>query len=242
MMKNSGRGSIISYYQRIIIIKKRKEVKMNKNRITFLVGAVFLIGLIANTGCATKKYVMGGMATLDQKVEGMETAVEENQKRIKEHDERLTTLGSLITQHQSELNQQKSDVDSKISEVRRFAQGKLILQEIIRNDEAKFEFESYELGDEAKVALDRLVERLIAQNKGLYLEIQGHADSSGPEDWNVYLGKKRAEAVMEYLHNNYHIPLHRMEVISYGSDKPIADNSTREGRSQNRRVMILVYE
>ena len=215
---------------------------MNKNRITFLVGAVFLIGLITNTGCATKKYVMGGMATLDQKVEGMETAVEENQKRIKEHDERLTTIGSLITQHKSVLNQQKSELDSKISEVRRFAQGKLILQEIIRNDEAKFEFESYELGDEAKVALDRLVERLIAQNKGLYLEIQGHADSSGPEDWNVYLGKKRAEAVMEYLHNNYHIPLHRMEVISYGSDKPIADNSTSEGRSQNRRVMILVYE
>ena len=89
---------------------------MNKNRITFLVGAVFLIGLIANTGCATKKYVMGGMATLDQKVEGMETAVEENQKRIKEHDERLTTLGSLITQHQSELNQQKSELDGFITE------------------------------------------------------------------------------------------------------------------------------
>jgi len=241
-MKNSGRGSINFILSNDNYHKKRKEVKMNKNRITFLVGAVFLIGLIANTGCATKKYVMGGMASLDQKVEGMETAVEENQKRIKEHDERLTTLGSLITQSQSELNQQKSDLDGKISEVRRFAQGKLVLQEIIRNDEAKFEFESYELGDEAKVALDRFVETLIAQNKGLYLEIQGHADSSGPEDWNVYLGKKRAEAVMKYLHNQYHLPLHRMEVISYGSDKPIADNSTSEGRSQNRRVMILVYE
>jgi outer membrane protein OmpA-like peptidoglycan-associated protein len=242
MMKNSGRGSINFILSNDNYHKKRKEVKMNKNRITFLVGAVFLIGLIANTGCATKKYVMGGMAALDQKVEGMETAVEENQKRIKEHDERLTTLGSLITQSQSELNQQKSDLDGKISEVRRFAQGKLVLQEVIRNDEAKFEFESYELSDEAKVALDRFVETLIAQNKGLYLEIQGHADSSGPEDWNVYLGKKRAEAVMKYLHNQYHLPLHRMEVISYGSDKPIADNSTSEGRSQNRRVMILVYE
>ncbi len=215
---------------------------MNKNRITLLVGAVFFIGLITNTGCATKKYVLGEAAMLDQKIAGMETAVEENQKRIKEHDERLTTLGSLITQNQSELNQQKSDLDGKISEVKRFAQGKLILQEIIRNDEAKFEFESYELSDEAKVALDKFVETLIAQNKGLYLEIQGHADSTGPEDWNVYLGKKRAEAVMEYLHNGYHIPLHRMEVISYGSDTPIADNSTGAGRSQNRRVMILVYE
>jgi outer membrane protein OmpA-like peptidoglycan-associated protein len=215
---------------------------MNKNRITFLVGAIFLIGLITNTGCATKKYVLGEAASLDQKIEGMEIAVEENQKRIKEHDERLTTLGSLITQHKSELNQQKSELDSQISEVRRFAQGKLILQEILSNDEAKFEFESYELGDEAKVALDKLVGILIAQNKGLYLEIQGHADSSGPEDWNLFLGRKRAEAVMEYFHNMYHIPLHRMEVISYGSDKPIADNSTSEGRAQNRRVVILVYE
>jgi len=215
---------------------------MNKNKITFLVGAVLLIGLIASTGCASKKYVLGEAATLDQKIEGMETAVEENQKRIKAHDERLTTLGSLITDHQSELSQQKSELDGKISEVRRFAQGKLILQEVIRNDEAKFEFESYELSDEAKVALDKLVEVLIAQNKGLYLEIQGHADSTGPEDWNVYLGKKRAEGVMEYLHDQYHIPLHRMEVISYGSDKPIGDNSTSEGRSQNRRVVILVYE
>lgn len=242
MIKNYLRGLINFILLNYNYHKKSKEVQMNKNRITFLVGAVFFIGLIANTGCATKKYVMGGMAALDQKVEGMETAVEENQKRIKEHDERLTTIGSLITQHKSVLNQQKSELESKISEVRKFAQGKLILQEIIRNNEAKFEFESYELGDEAKVALDRFVEKLIAQNKGLYLEIQGHADRSGPEDWNVYLGKKRAEAVMEYLHNMYHIPLHRMEVISYGSDKPIADNSTSEGRAQNRRVMILVYE
>jgi len=123
-----------------------------------------------------------------------------------------------------------------------FAQGKLVLQEILRNDEAKFEFESYELGDEAKVALDKFVEKLIAQNKGLYLEIQGHADSTGPEDWNLYLGRKRAEAVMEYLHKKYNIPLHRMEVISYGSDAPMGDNSSREGRAQNRRVVILVYE
>jgi len=215
---------------------------MNKNRIIFLVGAVLLIGLIASTGCATKKYVLGEAAALDQKIAGMETAVEENQKRIKAHDERLTTLGSLITEHQSELNQQKSELDGKISEVRQFAQGKLVLQEIIRNDEARFGFESFDLSDEAKVALDRFVQTLIAQNKGLYLEIQGHADSTGPEDWNVYLGKKRAEAVMGYLHENYHIPLHRMEVISYGSDKPIADNATSEGRSQNRRVVILVYE
>jgi outer membrane protein OmpA-like peptidoglycan-associated protein len=215
---------------------------VNKNKITFLIGAVLIVSLISSTSCATKKYVLGEMAVLDQKVEGVETAVEENQKRIKEHDERLATLGSLITQHESELSQHKSEVDSKISEVKKFAQGRLIFQEILRSNEATFKFDSYELSDEATGKLDEFVETLIAQDKGVYLEIQGHTDSTGPEEWNLILGKKRAEAVMEYLHKKYHIPLHRMEVISYGSDMPLGDNSTREGRAQNRRVAILVYE
>jgi len=212
------------------------------NKIAFLIGAVLVVSLIAGTGCATKKYVLGEVAALDQKVEGVETAVEENQKRIKEHDERLTTLGSLIKQQESELSKHKSDVDSKISEVKKTAQGKLIFQEVLRNDEAKFNFDSYELSDEAKAKLDEFVQVLIDQDKGVYLEIQGHTDSTGPESWNLLLGKKRADAVMEYLHKKYNIPLHRMEVISYGSDVPVGDNSTREGRSQNRRVVILVYE
>lgn len=211
-------------------------------KIKFLIGAVLVVSLVASTGCATKKYVLGEVASLDQKVEGVETAVEENQKRIKEHDERLTTLGSLIKQQESELNQHKSDVDSKISEVKKAAQGKLIFEEVLRNDEAKFNFDSFELGDQARAKLDEFVQVLIAQDKGVYLEIQGHTDTTGPESWNLLLGKKRADAVMEYLHKKYNIPLHRMEVISYGSDAPVGDNSTREGRAQNRRVVILVYE
>jgi outer membrane protein OmpA-like peptidoglycan-associated protein len=219
-----------------------KEIKMTKNIIMFLVGTVLLIGLIASTGCATKKYVLEEVAALDQKVEGVEGSVEENQKRIREHDERITSLGSLITQHESELDKQKSEFDSKISEVKRYAQGRLIFQEILKSDEAKFKFDSYELSDEAKGKLDEFVQMLISQDKGVYLEIQGHTDSSGPDSWNLILGKKRAEAVMEYFHKKYRIPLHRMEVISYGSVEPIADNVTREGRIQNRRVVILVYE
>jgi len=74
---------------------------MNKNKITFFVGTILIIGLIAGTGCATKKYVMGEVATLDQKVEGVETSVEENQKRIKEHDAQLATLGSLIKKNKN---------------------------------------------------------------------------------------------------------------------------------------------
>jgi outer membrane protein OmpA-like peptidoglycan-associated protein len=215
---------------------------MKKNKIAFPIGALLIVGLITSTGCASKKYVLQEVATLDQKVEGVETAVEENQKRIKEHDERLVTLGSLIKQQEAEMSKQKSELDSKISEVKKAAQGRLIFEEVLRNDEAKFKFDSFELSDEAKTMLDEFVQVLIAQDKGVYLEIQGHTDSTGPESWNLVLGEKRAGAVMEYLHKKYHIPLHRMEVISYGSEQPTGENSTREGRAQNRRVVILVYE
>jgi outer membrane protein OmpA-like peptidoglycan-associated protein len=211
---------------------------VNKNQFVFLIGAVILIGLISSTGCLTKKYMHGELAVLDQKVEGVEDAVEENQKRIKEHDERLTTLGSIITQHESQFNK----VDGKIEEVRRYAQGKLILREILRNNEAKFKLDSYELSAEARETLDKFVEKLVAEDRGVYIEIQGHTDITGPDSWNLLLGRKRAEAAMEYLYKTYHIPLHRMEVISFGSSEPVADNSTRQGRALNRRVEILVFE
>jgi outer membrane protein OmpA-like peptidoglycan-associated protein len=211
---------------------------MNKKHLAFLAGIVILVGLISVTGCATKKLVQTEIAALDKKVEGVETAVEENQKRIKEHDEKLASIGSLISQHDSQFKA----VDGKIEEVRKFAQGKLIAKEILKNGDSKFKFDSYELGPEAKAALDKFVAGLIAQDRGVYLEIQGHTDNTGPDGWNLLLGKQRAEAVMEYLYKQHHIPLHRMQVISYASSAPIADNSTKDGRAQNRRVEILVYE
>jgi outer membrane protein OmpA-like peptidoglycan-associated protein len=185
---------------------------------------------------------MSEVATLDQKVEGVESSVEENQKRIKEHDVQLATLGSLIKEQESEISKQRTEFNGKLSEVKKAAEGRLIFQEVLKNDEAKFKFDKWELSDEAKVELDKFVEVLIAQDKGVYLEIQGHTDNTGEEEWNLILGKRRADAVMEYLHKKYNIPLHRMEVISYGSDAPVGDNSTREGRAQNRRVVILVFE
>jgi outer membrane protein OmpA-like peptidoglycan-associated protein len=211
---------------------------MKRNKTVFLVGTTFLICLISSMGCVSKGFVQGEIALVDEKVEGVEGSVEENQKRLKKHDERLSTLGSLITQHESQLQQ----FDTKIEEVKRYSRGRLIYTEMLRNDEAKFKTDSYELSDEAKLKLDNFVNMLIAENRGVYLEIQGHTDNMGSESWNLLLGKKRAEAAMMYLYDKYHIPLHRMEVISYGSSKPLVENTTRQGRAQNRRVEILVYE
>ncbi len=209
-----------------------------RTKIGILLGVLVFVGAIAGTGCATKKYVTGEVAALDDKVEGVQSNVEENQKRLKVHDDQLTSIGDLIKQHDSRFK----TVDGKIEEVKKLTEGKLIFKETLRNSEAKFEFDSAKLSDEAKAMLDTFVQRLVSENKGIYIEIQGHTDSTGEESYNLLLGKKRAEAVMDYLYKQYHIPLHRMEVISYGSSNPVTDNGTKEGRAMNRRVEILVYE
>ncbi|MGB9893559.1 MAG: OmpA family protein [Candidatus Saccharicenans sp.] len=211
---------------------------MKKNLFIFVL-AVMVFGLVVfGSSCATKKYVSGEIATVDQKVASISNEIEEAQKRIKEHDEKLATIGELISRHDSQFKQ----VDGKIEEVKTLIRGNLVMTATLSNNEAKFAFNSAELGAEAKAALDRFVQKLIQENKGVYIEIQGHTDNTGPEEVNIALGQKRAEAVMMYLYKTYHIPLHRMAAVSYGSSAPIADNKTKEGRAQNRRVEILVYE
>jgi peptidoglycan-associated lipoprotein len=112
----------------------------------------------------------------------------------------------------------------------------------VKNSDAKFGFDSASLSPEAKGVLDAFVQRLVSENKGVYIEIQGHTDSTGTDEVNQALGQKRAEAVLMYLYKQHHIPLHRMSAVSLGSSMPIADNGTRDGRGLNRRVEILVYE
>ena len=211
-------------------------MKINRSIVTL--GLAVFLALLLSTACASKLFVRTEVATLDKKVEDVETSVEENQKRIQAHDERLASIGTVIAQHDTQF----MAVDAKIEEVKVFARGTLLYKETIRNRDAKFKFDSSEIGSEAKTTLDALVRKLVEANRGVQIEIQGHTDNTGPEEYNVVLGNKRAEAVKQYLYREYHIPLHRMSVISFGSTAPVADNSTSEGRAQNRRVEVLVYE
>ena len=211
---------------------------MKNRQLVFFAGFVVLIALVVGPACATKKFVQTESATLDQKIADVSTAVEANQKRIKEHDDQLATIGSLISQHDGQFKA----VDGKIEEVKTLIRGNLVLTATLKNSEAKFKFDSAELSAEAKGFLDQFVQKLIEENKGVFIEIQGHTDNAGTDEVNQALGQKRAEAVMMYLYKQHRIPLHRMSVVSMGSAMPIADNTNRDGRSQNRRVEILVYE
>jgi outer membrane protein OmpA-like peptidoglycan-associated protein len=211
---------------------------MKNRQLVLFAGFVVLVALVTGPACATKKFVRTESATLDQKISEVSTEVEASQKRIKEHDDQLATIGSLISQHD---NQFKA-VDGKIDEVKTLIKGNLVMTATLRNSDAKFAFDSSALTPEAKSILDGFVQKLITENKGVYIEIQGHTDSTGTDEVNQLLGQKRADAVLMYLYKQHHIPLHRMSAVSLGSSVPVADNATRDGRSQNRRVEILVYE
>jgi outer membrane protein OmpA-like peptidoglycan-associated protein len=103
----------------------------------------------------------------------------------------------------------------------------------------KFGVNRHELSPEATARLDAFAEKLKADNRNVYIEVQGHTDASGAKDYNYKLGEERAEAVRRYL-NQKGVALNRMNTISYGPDAPVASNTDRQGRQQNRRVVLIV--
>ena len=85
-----------------------------------------------------------------------------------------------------------------------------------------------------------MIADLKANPRGNFVEIEGHTDSSGDKMVNQRIGEARAEAVKRYLYETHQVPLHKMNVISWGEDKPVSPNNTKDGRAQNRRVVIRI--
>jgi outer membrane protein OmpA-like peptidoglycan-associated protein len=111
---------------------------------------------------------------------------------------------------------------------------------VLSEDKAKFRSGHAVLTAEAKTELDGLVQTVQQEARQVFIEIEGHTDSVGSATYNERLGLQRAEAVKRYLYEQHQIPLHKMNVISFGETKPVAPNKTRDGRSQNRRVVVKV--
>jgi outer membrane protein OmpA-like peptidoglycan-associated protein len=103
-----------------------------------------------------------------------------------------------------------------------------------------FNVNSSALMPEYRHALDELAQKA-AGIKGYVIEITGHADSTGNMQRNRVLSQQRADSVVRYLQENHDIPLRRMVTpFGYGQMKPVADNTTPEGRRQNRRVEVKI--
>src|SRR5262249_54046581 len=139
-----------------------------------------------------------------------------------------------------EVSKTAQEALKRAQEAGKLAEGKLLYEKVLTDDKVKFGFNKHELSDTAKAALDEFANDLKKQNQAVYIEIQGHTDNGGSAGYNEKLGPSRAQAVRQYLNKHPQFPPHRINVISYGAAEPIADNKTREGRSQNRRVALVV--
>lgn len=96
------------------------------------------------------------------------------------------------------------------------------------------------LSKEAKENLDRVAEQAKAE-KGFLIEVAGFASSDGNEAFNQVLSQRRADKVIQYLAENYNIPMRRfVSPLGYGDKQPVASNKTHDGRVQNRRVEVRI--
>lgn len=200
-------------------------------------GAALVFG-----GCATKGYVKDTVgsseAKVGERVGGVETQVEEAQMKLRQHD---TKLGEHETRIASTSKTAQEALERAVA-AGKLAEGKLLYETVLSDDKVKFGFDQTTLSKEAKAALDEFAGTLKTQNKGVYVEIQGHTDAIGGDAYNEALGLQRAQTVRYYLNKTGGIPLFRMEAISYGESAPVTDNKSRDGRSKNRRVVLVVLQ
>jgi outer membrane protein OmpA-like peptidoglycan-associated protein len=197
---------------------------------------------VAASGCATKKYVSKEVGEVNKKVDGVSSQVEQTQERVRRAEVRLDEVNQ---QAQSGIGEAKGSAQQalvKATEAEKAAKGKLIYTVTLSNDKVTFPLNRSAVGDDAKSLVDEAIAQLKAENRGVFFEIEGHTDSTGPAEYNLRLGEDRAVAVRNYLHDQHGIALNRMQVISYGAGKPVVDNKNRANRAQNRRVVIKVLE
>jgi outer membrane protein OmpA-like peptidoglycan-associated protein len=197
---------------------------------------------VALSGCAKKAYVQREVGEVNKKVEAVSAEVEKTQARVQQSEVRIDAVDKSAQSGVAEAKGSAQQAMGKAVEAEKAAKGKLIYTVTLSNDKVTFPVNKAEISDEAKQIVDEAIAPLKAANKGVYFEIEGHTDSTGPEAYNQRLGEERAMAVRDYLAKTHGIALARLNVISYGSSKPVVDNKTKENRSQNRRVVIKVLE
>jgi outer membrane protein OmpA-like peptidoglycan-associated protein len=194
-----------------------------KNHKSFVIlGLLALAGLLA-WGCASTSFV---------------------KKRTQEIEDKLNA-------QTQQLDQKISEVDAKAEEAKRLANDAWKKAEelaksqgyagykVIGEREVNFDFDRYDLNKISKDILDE-IGTMMQQKPELILEIAGHTDNVGPDEYNVILGNKRTEIVRRYLADKFDIAIYRMFQISFGESKPKALNDTKSGRATNRRADLML--
>ncbi len=211
---------------------------MRKKVAPLLAAGVLLVG----AGCAKKSFVQREVSEVNKKVDAVSAEVEKTQARVQQNEVRIEAVDKSAQTGIGEAKSSAQAAMTKAAEAEKAAKGKLIYTVTLSNDKVRFPFNKAEVSDEAKALIDEAVAPLVQANRGVYFEIEGHTDSTGDAEYNLMLGEERALAVRSYIAKKHGVALSRLNVISYGEEKPVVDNNTRANRAQNRRVVIRILE
>jgi outer membrane protein OmpA-like peptidoglycan-associated protein len=211
---------------------QQEEIAMKKLNSAFFAATAIAVSAFALSGCATKEFVNQQVAAEDAKTQAgfdkTQASLNQQQAMLDQHNTRLAAL-----------DQTSKEALDRATAAGKLAEGKFLYEMVLSDDSVKFPLDSSKLSKEATARLQDFADKLKADNRNVYLEIQGHTDATGKDAINQRLGAERAEAVRLFM-NEHGVPLNRMATISYGEKDPVADNKTRTGRAQNRRVVLVV--
>ncbi|MBI2817614.1 MAG: OmpA family protein [Acidobacteria bacterium] len=217
-------------------------------------GAVTLLG-----GCATKKYVRTSVDTsaheLSARIDTNEQTIKQTQGQVeelngvtREQGQKISTLDNGLKQTDTKA-QQALTTGQTAQNAANKAAGQVATLEtkfqnrnhyvVLNEEQVRFKFNSAKLDPSFEQVLDEVAQQL-KQNPDTILVMEGHTDATGSDDYNIQLGQKRVQAVTRYLVVKHELPINRISDLSLGEDRPLADNKNRDGRAQNRAVVVRV--
>jgi len=214
--------------------------------------AVMLLTVVLGTtftyGCATKKYVRN---RIDERVAPLESRTGELEETSRRNSADITRLNGEVTDARARADRAQTTADTAqakaVDATARADKVNTRVDTIVQNLDAytllktvtvNFELSRDILDDASRASLDALAAEL-QNKKGFVLDIQGYTDTTGSDKRNIALSDRRARAVYQYL-AEHGVPLFRMNLLGFGEGQPVADNTTKEGRAQNRRVEVRV--
>jgi len=218
-------------------------------RKSLFAASILALSVAVAPACATKKFVRGQVGEVNTKVDTLSGSLEETQERTRKNEERIGQVDQKAEAAGKSASDARTAADAAASRANEVntrvdtveaANRRLVYEVTLSEDQGNFKFGKTDLPDEAKARIDEVINQLKADPKGVFIEIEGHTDNVGSVDLNKRLGMERAESVKRYIYESHQVPLHKINVISYGEEKPVSPNKTREGRAQNRRVVIRV--
>lgn len=209
---------------------------MNTRRATI----ALLIALPWTSGCASRGKVEAKARTFEQRLERAAGSAAELEENLAQQEEALDLLDARTSELEAATEGASSLAGlalSRAEEATKDAQGALAFEIVYVIDELRFAAGAATLDTSSRSILDQLADRLLAENTGYYLEVQGRASAAAGREGSLDLARDRAEAVRRYLHLAKGLPLHHIGAIALHSGSPLPGQYLPGG---SRQLVIVV--